>query len=659
MQAVFCASMRTLPASLRRAPSRMASFFHVRMEVSMRSEWTRLLLCALAATALVFAGPVGCGSDDDDDSTAPGMSSSAPTEPGPTEPGPTEPGPTEPGPTGTEAGNIIDVATEAGAFGTLLAALEAAELTEVLEGEGPFTVFAPTDAAFEALLVDLGIDAAALLANEDLAQILLYHVISGAAVASADVSTGPVATAAELTAWITVDGGVMVNGATVDTPDVMASNGVIHIVDSVIMPADIAEIAGYTGVHSSLVAALGAADLVGAVTDTDAPVTVFAPTDDAFSAALTALGLTFEELAGDVPTLATILTYHVLDGEVLSGEVVDLAGESIEMLSGELAEIDAASLTIAGAALNAGLLDIRTTSGVIHVLDDVMVPPSLDAGEPMSIVDVAREDGRFTILLQALETAELEDVLADLDGTFTVFAPTDDAFADLLEELEIDAEALLAREDLATILLYHVISGAAVMSDAVTTGPALTAADLSVWLNAEAGVAVNEATVIVPDVGADNGVIHAIDTVILPANIATFAQFTGVHTSLVQALIAADLVGDVTENVDPVTVFAPTDDAFAAALIALDTTFEALAEDLPLLTTILTYHVFDGEVFSEDVVALDGQSVEMLSTESALIDADALTIGGAGLNADLLDIRTTSGVIHVLNDVMVPPSIVE
>jgi transforming growth factor-beta-induced protein len=325
----------------------------------MRTKFIHRWSTALAAASLLSLGAAGCGSSDDDNGTpAPGTDASD-----------MDTTPATP--------NLIEVATEAGSFGTLLAALEAADLTSVLEGDGPFTVFAPTDAAFEALLTELGATAEQLLARDDLSTILLYHVIGGAAVGSSSVTTGPATTAADLSVWINADNGVRVNGATVSTPDVTASNGVIHIVDSVILPANIAEFAGYTGQHGSLLAAVGAAGIAGAVTDPAAKVTVFAPTDAAFTAALTALGLTFEELAADTDTLTTILTYHVVGGEVLSPAVVGLDGEQVEMLSGESALVDATALTIGGAALNADLLDIRTTTGVIHVLNDVMVPPSI------------------------------------------------------------------------------------------------------------------------------------------------------------------------------------------------------------------------------------------------------------------------------------------
>lgn len=314
----------------------------------MNTELRNCFFVVLATSALFAFAAVGCGDSDEE------VEDMVP-----------------------ETNTIIDVATGAGSFGTLLAALDAAGLTEVLEGEGPFTVFAPTDDAFAALLATLGVTADELLAREDLATILLYHVISGAAVGSADVTTGPATTAADLSVWINTANGVMVNSATVATADVAADNGVIHIVDSVILPVDIAGYAALTGQHGSLLAAVTAADLAGAVTNPASKVTVFAPTDAAFTAALAALSLTFEELAADVATLTTILTYHVYAGEVLSPAVVGLDGQEVEMVSGETALVDAGALTIGGAALNADLLDIRTTSGVIHVLNDVMVPPSI------------------------------------------------------------------------------------------------------------------------------------------------------------------------------------------------------------------------------------------------------------------------------------------
>lgn len=131
--------------------------------------------------------------------------------------------------------SIVDTAKEAGNFNTLLAALEKADLVDTLQGDGPFTVFAPTDKAFEKLLKNLDITAEELLAREDLKKILLYHVVPGK-VMSADLKDGMmVKTLADKKVKILLDP-VRVNKATVVSPDIEASNGVIHVIDMVLLP---------------------------------------------------------------------------------------------------------------------------------------------------------------------------------------------------------------------------------------------------------------------------------------------------------------------------------------------------------------------------------------------------------------------------------------
>ncbi|MFT4775009.1 MAG: putative surface protein with fasciclin (FAS1) repeats [Pontimonas sp.] len=141
--------------------------------------------------------------------------------------------------TSTELGDIVAVATAAGSFGTLLAAATAAGLVETLQGTGPFTVFAPNDEAFAALPAGL-VDA--LLKEENLAtlvKVLTYHVVSGAVLA-ADVATGDVATVEGSNIAVAVGDSVVLNDSTkVIATDIKASNGVIHVVDSVLLPADV------------------------------------------------------------------------------------------------------------------------------------------------------------------------------------------------------------------------------------------------------------------------------------------------------------------------------------------------------------------------------------------------------------------------------------
>ena len=135
----------------------------------------------------------------------------------------------------TTVGTIVDVASGAGNFGTLVAAVTAADLAETLSGEGPFTVFAPTDDAFAALPEGV-LDALLLPENKAvLAQILTYHVVAGKVMA-ADVTDGDVATVEGQTIALSTADGVTVNGATVVEADVAASNGFIHAIDAVILP---------------------------------------------------------------------------------------------------------------------------------------------------------------------------------------------------------------------------------------------------------------------------------------------------------------------------------------------------------------------------------------------------------------------------------------
>jgi uncharacterized surface protein with fasciclin (FAS1) repeats len=264
--------------------------------------------------------------------------------------------------------NLAEVAAADGRFTTLLAALEAADLATTIATGGPFTVFAPTDDAFAALPAGT-VDA--LLADiPALTDILLYHVVN-AEVDAAAVS-GLVTATTLLGAPVNIDtsDGVVVGGATVTVADVMASNGIIHVIDTVLLPpptiAEIAVEAGFT----TLVAATDAADLTATIADpTAGPFTVFAPTDDAF-AALPAGAL--DGLLADIPALENVLLYHLADGIVDSQAVVGL--ESAVMLNSDSVSIDASSGVVLNGSVNVSVTDIVARNGIIHVIDGVLLP---------------------------------------------------------------------------------------------------------------------------------------------------------------------------------------------------------------------------------------------------------------------------------------------
>jgi len=264
--------------------------------------------------------------------------------------------------------NLID----AGNFTTLVAAVQAAGLLDTLSGAGPFTLFAPTDAAF-AKLPDGTVDS---LLNDipTLSNILLYHVVSGAEIMAADVSTNPVVMANGGVASLSVEDGVKIDDANIIEVDWMGTNGIIHVIDTVIMPGDdpsgqtIVENLVEQGNFTTLVAAVQAADLVDTL-NSAGPFTLFAPTDAAFAKLPDG---TVEALLNDIPTLTDILLYHVISGAKVESSMV-AAGE-VTMANGDMATLGTdGGVTIENA--NVTGVDWQSSNGVIHIIDTVIMPP--------------------------------------------------------------------------------------------------------------------------------------------------------------------------------------------------------------------------------------------------------------------------------------------
>jgi uncharacterized surface protein with fasciclin (FAS1) repeats len=279
---------------------------------------------------------------------------------------------------------------------------------------------------------------------------------------------------------------------------------------------------------STLVAAVTEAELVEALSG-DGPFTIFAPTNDAFAALLEGMDMSAEDLLAN-ENLADILLYHVVAGEWNADAVIELVGENAYVLVDTLAgtpvkvSVQDGAVYINDAQVIAA--DVEASNGVIHVVDSVIVPPSQTIAEIVVEAADMGEDSEFTILLAAVLQADLAEALSG-DGPFTVFAPTDAAFAAAMEALDISAEDLLANPDLASILLYHVVGGeealysndvaAALdgMDDGVSVDTLLEGDPIKVTAN-EMGVYVDGALVVQTDILASNGVIHVIDAVLLP-----------------------------------------------------------------------------------------------------------------------------------------------
>lgn len=308
---------------------------------------------------------------------------------------------------------VASAGGEAPEFTVLLAAVSAADpsFLELLSNpDASLTVFAPTDAAFTALLEALEVSAEDLLANTDLLNaVLAYHVVPGAfdaeAVVAADGALIGTFLPNSALAISVSDMGVMVNDSTVVAADVLASNGVVHVIDAVLVPemgdggemtemeaptASIAEtVIAAAGDEAApqftvLLAAVLAADpSVAEMLTNGGPYTVFAPTDEAFTALLEAMGVTAEDLLADTELLNAVLAYHVVPGSFDAATVVAAAGEegfSIVTFNGvlDIAVIDGS--VVINEDVTVAATDIYATNGIIHVIDGVLIPTMEEAG---------------------------------------------------------------------------------------------------------------------------------------------------------------------------------------------------------------------------------------------------------------------------------------
>jgi transforming growth factor-beta-induced protein len=420
----------------------------------------------------------------------------------------------------------------------------------------------------------------------------------------------------------------------------------------------IVDIAVADGRFNTLVAAVSAAGLVETLSS-EGPFTVFAPTDDAFAALPE--GTIDALLADPQGALTDILLYHVVPGRVMAADVVGLSAATT--VGGEDIAISTDAGVVLNGVANVVITDIEASNGVIHVIDAVILPPSMTAEAQPTIVEIAAADGRFETLVAAVTAAGLVETL-NSDGPFTVFAPTDDAFAALPEGT---VEALLEDPQgaLTDILLYHVVSGAVTAADVVELDSATTVFGEDIAIAVENGSVVlnGTATVIITDIEASNGVIHVIDTVILPPSmsampgeelptIVEIAVADGRFETLVTALTAANLVETLSSE-GPFTVFAPTDEAFAALPAG---TIEALLEDPQgALTDILLYHVVQGKVMAADVVELDAAPTIFGEDITITIDTGAVVLNDT-VRVIITDIEASNGVIHVIDAVLLPGS---
>ncbi|MGC9341449.1 MAG: fasciclin domain-containing protein, partial [Bacteroidales bacterium] len=434
---------------------------------------------------------------------------------------------------------VVDIVVENDHLQVLEEAVKAAGLVEILKGEGPYTIFAPSNNAFHALPEGT---LKALLEDPsgDLTNILFYHVLSDK-IYSNDLYDGQeVETVLGKNVKVTInEKGVFINDAKVVVKDIKADNGVVHIIDAVLIPEErktVADIVIESEVHNTLEAALNAAKLVETLKG-EGNYTVFAPTDDAFHALPEGLLETLlEDPSGQ---LKDILLYHVVSGKALSTDLVN--GQKIKTLLGEdiTVTINEKGVFINDAKVT--IADIEAENGVVHVIDAVLIPETM----PATVVDIIVNSEVHETLEAAVIAANLVETLQG-EGPFTVFAPTDEAFH-ALPEGTLDALLADPSGDLTDILLYHVVAGKAMSSD-LSDGQEIETVlgkNIKVTISKD-GVFINNAKVTIADIKAGNGVVHVIDAVLIPemkpATVVDIIVNSEVHETLEAAVIAANLV---------------------------------------------------------------------------------------------------------------------
>ncbi|WP_245234810.1 fasciclin domain-containing protein [Tamlana crocina] len=406
-------------------------------------------------------------------------------------------------------------------------------INTVSDGEaGPFTVFAPTNDAFASLLAELNVSALTDIDTETVDAVLLNHIVN-ANVQSSMLTSGTVSTlggdiTADANAFTLTDANGRMSNIVTSLLDIQGTNGVVHVIDKVILPEaeepNIVETAQSVADLSILVDAVVKANLVGALS-AEGNRTVLAPTNAAFTAFLNEKG--FNSLA-DVPNdvLTQILLNHVIpDANIMSSDLAGAMGYTNTMAGGPNNSklsiyFDGSAGVMFNGSATVTTADVSTSNGVVHIVDKVIDLPT--------IATFATSNAALSILVDALAYADtgtptvpyIETVSNPEAGPFTVFAPTNDAFASLLTELEVSALTDIPTSTVNSVLLHHIVN-ANVQSSQLATGTVTTLggdiqADASAFTLTDANGRTSNIVTSLVDIQASNGVVHVIDKVILP-----------------------------------------------------------------------------------------------------------------------------------------------
>ncbi|MDO8364133.1 MAG: fasciclin domain-containing protein, partial [Actinomycetota bacterium] len=415
---------------------------------------------AVALLTLLAFGAAACADDKDDAATVTTVTPTSSPEAAATT--------TTPLP----MGDIVATALTNQVFTELAGLAVDAGLVQALRG-GPFTVFAPTDAAFAKLPLPILHYVQDQEAETGLLTTVLKHHIVEGAITPEQLAAGELTSLAGTTLAVTEVGGQFYVEGHLVGAGVEATNGYVYVMDDVMVPAlgDIIDVATTLPGFETLAALVTQAELIETLKG-DGPFTVFAPHDSAFEKVPQAI---LDTVAGDAATLATVLTYHVVPGALTTDMLVEGPLMTVAGVKLTVTKVDGVTY-VDGNAI--AVSNVRATNGVIHVLTDVMVPPLGD------IIDVATTLPGFGTLASLVTQAGLIETLKG-EGPFTVFAPVDTAFDDLPTAT---LNAVLADPELLkTVLTYHVVAGK-LTTDMLVEGKLMTVAGVELTVTKVDGV---------------------------------------------------------------------------------------------------------------------------------------------------------------------------
>jgi len=511
-------------------------------------------------------------------------------------------------------------------------------LEERLRSAGLFETLNDEEASFTVFATRFGgIDRDALESDPSRAsEVLQYHVVSGEELEVENLSDGQTletVSGGQLTVS-TADTSTFVNGARIQSQDIRASNGFVHIIGRTLLEnqslSSRLELEAFTGRIDSAIVEYGGIPSGGSYT-------VFAPTSGGFGR------LELSTLLENDDILKPFVEYHLVPGETLSGDLSD--GQTIQTVDGASLEVtveDDGTTLINGTEIL--LPDLQTTNGVIHLTGEALL-------QNQSITNRSILTTNFSTVEEAVREANLASTL-DGDGPFTVFAPQNGAFG------PVDTETLFGSSSLLeSVLKYHVVQGKALRSSDLSDGQTLTTVEgATLNVSVSGGTpTVNGYPINRPDIVAGNGVVHGMGDVFLEnQTIATRASLTSTSTSLENLLRESGLFSPLDDPDNTYTVFTPEDGAFAAldgnAVSAL-----TAPRSENLLEKVLGYHVVpDAELRSAELQS--GRRLQTMQGSNVRTAAGSGTFQVEGIPISEPDVEATNGVMHTIEeDVLVPP----